>query len=143
MATKKSSQLKTKRQRTAFAASIEKFKAQTLVKIQAIYAKTVNDVVADAQRPVSEGGRMPVVTGFLRGSIVVGPPGGEVGGEGYVLSFADAALDSVLNIGWTAYYARYVEFGAQGRPGRFFMRGAADKWPYLIKINAAKMGFNK
>ena len=123
----------------AFAASLKGFKDRTLDKVEAVFKQSVQEVIADAQVPVAKGGRMPVDTGFLRNSMVSGLNGSTslTGPDSYALVIAQAGLDDVIFAGWTAEYARHVEYGARGRPGRFYMRGAAQKWQTIVNKNAA------
>lgn len=84
-------------------------------------------LVEEANRPVSQGGKMPVDTGFLRGSLAAsftdipmpyGPPP--------ELLIAQFSAGDVLFLGWTARYARHVEAKF------FFMRSAAQRWTQFV-----------
>jgi hypothetical protein len=94
------------------------------------------------------GGRMPTVTGFLRNSIAAavgrmpsGPsrPGGTVSGNGSVaaeINKWNPLNGSQINIGWTAVYARPMEY----RYG--FLRGAVENWDRQVE-RAVKNAFRE
>jgi len=111
-------------------------------RINATAKKAVELVVADAQRPgpaigppssAGDGGRMPVVTNNLRGSIsaaIGSMPRG--GGVAATLIRWSPIKGETLYVGWTANYARAMEY----RYG--FMRGAVERWDEFVK-KAAKL----
>lgn len=116
-------------------------------RINATAKEAVQETVEDAQTPRGRGGRMPVVTGFLRGSLVgsVGSmPSGPtkpdsdkptISGDGIaaaLLRWNPVKGESIF-VGWSAVYARPMEY----RYG--FMRGAADKWPDTVDRVARKV----
>lgn len=125
-----------------FEAQVSAALSRHRARLEAVFRQSAQEVIADAQVPVAKGGRMPVDTGFLRNSLVSGLNGAVTssGPDGYVLTIAGAGLEDTVFAGWTANYARHVEYGARGRPGRFFMRGAAQKWPQIVAANAKKVG---
>ena len=116
-------------------------------RIRATAKEAVQETVAGAQTPQGRGGRMPIVTGFLRGSIVgaVGSmPSGQtqpasdrptVAGDGIAAALLrwNPERGETLYVGWSAVYARAMEY----RYG--FMRGAADKWPATVDRVARKV----
>ena len=124
-----------------FEATIRAFAEDAERKAEAIFKQSAQDVIADAQTPVAQGGRLPVDTGFLRNSLQAGLNGSTAldGVDSYVMTIAGAELGDVIEAGWTADYAKHVEYGTQGRQGRFFMRGAAQKWPQIVRSNEAKV----
>lgn len=127
---------------TAFQASVAAYIAQYKDRLERVFKASAQDVIAEAQTPVARGGRMPVDTGFLRNSMVAGLNGSTAlsGADSYVLAIAGADLGDSIFAGWTANYARHVEYGAQGRAGRFYMRGAAQQWQQIVDRNAAALG---
>ena len=124
-----------------FEATIRAFAEDAERKATAVFKQSAQDVIADAQLPVAQGGRMPVDTGFLRNSLASGLNGSTAlsGSDSYVMAIAGAELGDVIEAGWTADYAKHVEYGTQGRSGRFFMRGAAQKWPSIVAANEARL----
>lgn len=108
--------------------------------MELVVKQSAQDVGDLAQRPVAKGGNMPVDTGFLRNSLVAGLNGttGLSGPDAYVLAIAGMELGDSVMFGWTANYARYVEYGTRGRAGRFFMLSAAQEWQAIVARNAEK-----
>ena len=110
-------------------------------RIKAVFGLTAQGVVNLAQLPTAKGGRMRVDTSFLRnsGGAELGrmPSGPSVQGEAGTTGEPLAAVlakwlpDQSIFWGWSANYARAREF----KDG--FMRGAAEKWPEIVKRTAA------
>ena len=125
----------------SFSAQVDAFVAQTEQRTTAVFKASAQDVLKDAQTPTAKGGRMRVKTGNLRNSHVSGLNGSTSlsGADSYVLTIAQAKLGDKITGGWTANYAGYREFGARGQAPDFFLRGAAQKWPQIVKANAAKL----
>ena len=106
-------------------------------------ARTAVEETADiAQTPRAKGGRMPVITSFLRHSLMakVGSmPAGETQGDpegdyDFNIESVSAALltwepndGTPFFLGWTAVYARSAEY----RHG--FQRGAAELWTDTVE----------
>ena len=107
-----------------------------------IMRQTVQDVIADAQRPTAQGGRMRVDTGFLRNSLATSLNGSTAlsGPDGYILVVAGMKVTDTLTAGWTASYAAHREYGARGQSPDYFMRGAAQKFEAFARANVAKVG---
>lgn len=99
-------------------------------RIDDVVRETAQRTVSIAQTTVSEGGRMPVQTGFLRNSITAG---GQSGQLGYVLAIQSFRVGTTLEVRWGAEYALAVEHGSNGRPGRLFMNSAADQWQQTFR----------
>lgn len=125
---------------TQFTAQIAAFAEDAKRKMELVVKQSAQDVGDLAQRPVAKGGNMPVDTGFLRNSLVAGLNGTTSlsGPDAYVLAIAGMELGDSVLFGWTANYARYVEYGTQGRAGRFFMLNAAQQWQAIVARNAEK-----
>lgn len=124
-----------------FSAQVNDYVRKYKERMEAVFKQSAQDLIAEAQTPVAQGGNMPVDTGFLRNSLVSGLNGSTslTGADSYVLAIAGAKLGDSIFAGWTANYARYVEYGARGRPGRFFMRGAAQNWQDIVTRNANEL----
>lgn len=121
-----------------FTAQIQAFVDKSKEKIEAVVKQSAQEVFSIAQTPVAQGGNMPVDTGFLRNSMVAQLNGSTVAsGDGaYTLAVARMDLGDTIFAGWTAEYARHVEYGARGRAGRFFMLNAAQQWQQIVARNA-------
>lgn len=124
---------------SSFSAQVGRHIARYKDRMEAVFKEATQATIREAQTPVSQGGRMPVDTGFLRNSLVSGLNGSTslTGADSYVLIIAQAGITDTIEAGWVANYAKWVEFGSQGRTGRFFMRGAAQKWPEFVRKAAA------
>lgn len=142
-----------------FTAQIESFAAKSKAKIELVFKQSAQDVFEIAQRPVAKGGRMPVDTGFLRNSMIAAVNGKAVAGgllgapknrdariaaaraglpDAYVLAIAGADLGDVVFGGWTAEYARHIEYGTSLMAGRHFALGAAQEWQRIVAANVEK-----
>ena len=114
-------------------------------RINATAKESVQDTVRLAQTPRGRGGRMRVLTGFLRASIAAAlgrmPSGESSNPDGTTYRVGDSIDgDSVaatllrwnpssgdpIYIGWTANYARPREY----RDG--FLRGAVEEWDTTV-----------
>jgi len=121
--------------------------------------QSISDVIEEAQTPgpsvanpsVSEGGKMPIDTGFLRasgrsniGSMPYGPNRGvknekypspdEYKTEGTTsVNLAKLAVGDVYYFGWGAEYAPVIEL----RYG--FLDSALQNWQAIVSRNAAKL----
>lgn len=135
---------------TKFEADIKEHATLTELDMLNVARQSIQDVVRIAQTPKAKGGRMPVITSFLRNSLASGLNGafGPPSGDSYVLTIAQLKLSDVAQFGWTAAYARRVELGFVGtdslgrgfeQQGAFFMGSAADQWEELVRANAAKV----
>lgn len=104
-------------------------------RLDAVVRQSAHDVAAIAQTPVAKGGRIPVDTGFLRNSFTGSLMGGTAmtGPDAYVLVAGQMKSGDVASFGWTAEYARHVEYGSNGRTGRHFASGACDQWPAIVR----------
>lgn len=125
---------------TTFSAQIDAWVAKTQARMDAVIKASAQDVIALAQKPVAKGGNMPVDTGFLRASLqsTLNGTSGLTGPESYVFTAGKMKAGDVASFGWTANYARHVEYGARGRPGRHFVGNAALQWQPIVAANVAK-----
>ena len=73
-----------------------------------VHKRSASDYVADASRPISEGGRMPVDTGELRDSINVN---GSVGIAGFQTGIDSISVGGEIDVSWDALHAPFLEFG--------------------------------
>ena len=122
-------------------AHVERYKRR----LRVVAKESVQETVKIAQRPVGDGGRMRVDTGFLRASIAAnigGMPSGESKGDGEAATYTGNAvsatllqwdLKDTLYVGWTASYSRAREY----KDG--FMRGATELWSTTVDEVAMKV----
>lgn len=132
-----------------FDAVIDKIVADTEEKMLAVVKNSIQEVVEDAQTPLSKGGKIHVDTGFLRSSgqaqlnqIPVGQTEGRERADGeigvlpeyavpdnadYILpTLAKMKIGDVFYFGWTARYAQIREI-YDG-----FMESAVMKWKQIV-----------
>jgi len=133
---------------TTFTAQISDWVAETEQRIEAVFKKSTERTIEGMQRPVAKGGNMPVDTGFLRASLQtsLNAPNLAVtynkgipavyNNDTATLTIVGAALGDVIYSVYGANYAGYAEYGANGRPGRAFVRTAAAKWKNTVSRTA-------
>jgi hypothetical protein len=123
---------------SSFTAQIKAFADKSREKIETVVKQSAQEVFSIAQTPKAQGGRMPVDTGFLRNSLIAELNGGTVGGgaDAYVLAVAGADLGDTIFAGWTAQYARFMEYGTSKAAGNFYMLNAAQQWQAIVARNA-------
>ncbi|MDR7032939.1 HK97 gp10 family phage protein [Mesorhizobium sp. BE184] len=105
-----------------------------------------------AQELVSQLGQLaPVDTGFLRASLMASTtampqltranPGVSVPADlgDIVLVINGADLGDTIYLGYTANYAAFVAYGAQGRAPRPWVTLAAQRWPMIVDEVAARV----
>ncbi len=145
-----------------FVAQIDKWIAANQERMRAVKNASIQRVIEIAQEPVGGGGNMPVDTGFLRasqrtaiGNVEFTPREPPVERGTYTWSpdevslvLAGAPLEASLSIGWSAVYARRVEYGFSGtdslgrvynQQGRAFLRRAAQRWPSIVDAVSAEL----
>lgn len=140
-----------------FQAQVSDWVLQAKERIELVVKESAQEVVAEMQAPgpsvanpsfSGDGrtGNMPVASGFLRASLMAStdapilrsvenpdPEAKYTYNAGQVsLVIAGAQLGQALYFTYGANYARHVEYGARGRPGRAFVRLAAQKWPQIV-----------
>lgn len=123
---------------STFTAQIKGFADRSKEKIEAVIKNSAQEVFSIAQTPKAQGGRMPVDTGFLRNSLVAELNGATVAGgsDAYALAVAGMNFGDVIFAGWTASYARHMEYGTSRTPGNFYMLNAAQQWAAIVARNA-------
>jgi hypothetical protein len=133
----------------SFEKDVARFSAKAARRFKAVHGQAVQDLGERANRPQSKGGRLPVDTRFLAASQVAGlnqmpsgptenESGRQYGEDDRIgMSPAVAALrwkpGDTLYVAWSAKYARYQE-AISG-----FVRGAAEKWPQIVKDAVRKV----
>jgi hypothetical protein len=123
----------------SFSSSVSAWVKKTKWRQEAVFKEASQRVIEAAQEPISEGGNMPTITGFLRPSgratlgdpkfYVAANPGGTFswGGEEVVAVLSKATITSTISFVYTANYAQYVE------ARRGFVKLAVQRWPQIVK----------
>lgn len=105
-----------------FSTQIDSIVINTEARLMAVMRKSIDSVVEEAQKPTAKGGKMRVVTGFLRhtgiANLNAAPIGPKKGDPKGVYTWTGEALEIVLAkmkfgdlfyFGWSAHYAKYRE----------------------------------
>ena len=111
-----------------FTAAIKAFELKTKAQLDELVRSSVIDVAQDAQMNV------PVKTGRLKKSLVSSVNGAPL----------EPGLDAILrgeagdyfDVGWTMFYAPFVERGTRGAPARMFLGLAVERWDMIVARNA-------
>ena len=135
-----------------FTDQVSGFGRKSKSNLRAVMRTSVQETVSKAQRTRGEGGRLPIVTGFLRAtnqaalhSMPRGPTdnpekktfrlGTQVAGEPVAATLLrwDPNTRTTLFVGWTAVYARHMEaqYG--------FLRGAVEVWDVTVAEAARRV----
>lgn len=122
---------------TSFTAQIDAWVAKTKDRQTAVFRQSAQEVIEIITRTA------PVDTGFLRASLQVGinkplpvadrtNPGGTYGQPAYTMALAGAVIGDYITAGYTANYARALEFGTSSIAPRGWVRAAAMQWPQIV-----------
>lgn len=133
-----------------FGAEIDEWVKKTEARMLAVFRDAGQEVFSIAQTTRNQGGKLPIKTGFLRNSFISSLNGSTVvsGPTAYALSFDAASLGDVVFGGWTAEYARRMEFGFIGtdslgrnynQSGFGFVANAAAQWQSIVNRHAARL----
>ena len=133
---------------TDFGGDVQRFGIRYQKRLRAVARKSVQDVIEIAQTPKGDGGRMPIVTGFLRASIQAGihtmPAGPTQGKKGtkytrpiggpvaVALLRWDPSTTDRLFVGWTANYARHMD------AKNSYLTSAVELWDQIVARAAKK-----
>lgn len=138
----------------SFAAAVAGWAEKVPEAVEAVRNESAKDVVRDMQTLRSEGGRMRYDTGFLWASLMastsamprINPSARPTEGGSYSFDFGQveaiisgASLNDTLYFGYTASYAAFREYGANGQPADGFVRLAAMNWQQIVNRNAEKV----
>jgi len=121
-------------------ATLDQWTKKEQRRTDAVLKDATQSVIAVAQTSRDHGGRMPVITNKLRGSLQSSIAGG-ASGEGEKSHILVAPLmkgGDLATFTWTAEYAAAVNNGNRGRPGAHFVEGAVDQWPAIVRASIAK-----
>lgn len=133
-----------------FSAQVSAWAMETEGRLLAVFRASAQELFSIAQTTVHEGGFLPFDIGFLRNSFVSGLNGSTSlsGPDSYVIAIASAEIgDSVIG-GWTADYARRMEYGFVGQDslgrnynqrGFGYVRNAAMQWQDIVNRHAARL----
>jgi hypothetical protein len=138
----------------SFSATVDTWVDETEARMLAVFREAAQRVIELMQKvgpsvanpDGGEGGNMPVDTGFLRASLLatLNSPSDAIRFKPDnvdAFSYSDGAVSLVIlgaQIGdtiyavYTANYARFVEYGANGRAGYAFVRLAAQNWQQVV-----------
>lgn len=134
----------------SFGAQIDDWVRAVEGRMLAVFRDAGQEVFSIAQTTYNSGGKLPFKTGFLRNSFVSSLNGSTVvaGPAAYELSFMAASLGDVVFGGWTAEYARRMEFGFVGtdalgrnynQSGFGFVENAAAQWQQIVDRHATRL----
>ena len=97
---------------------------------------SIQEVMVEAQKPVAQGGNMPVDVGNLRNSLASGLNGsfGPPDDDSYALTIAQMDIGDTANFKWTAAYARARHYKPEsfGQGGGMWRDKAAQKWQSIV-----------
>lgn len=130
-------------------ANLDQWALKTERRIDAVVKDSTQTVVETMQTPRAKGGKMPVDTGNLRNTLKSSLHGGlgAQGAESHVMVAASMRGGDTATFTYTAAYARRVNSGFTGtdslgrsynQQGAFFVEGAIDQWPALVRASVAK-----
>lgn len=131
---------------SSFAATVGQWAQKVDGALEAVFKEAAQDLVSQLNVlvPVGE-------TGFLRSSLMASTtampsltranPGISVPGDlGDILLVINSAdLGDTLYLGYTANYAAFVHFGAQGRTPRPWVTMVAQRWEMIVAEKATEV----
>lgn len=121
---------------TGYAAKVRQWTDKQKRNTQSILRTATQEVLNEAQRPVAQGGNMPVDIAFLRNSLASGLDGsfGPEAPDSYVLTIASFKAGRVANFAWTAPYARSRHYKPEsfGQGGGMWRDKAAANWQNIV-----------
>lgn len=146
----------------SFANQVDVWTRKSRNRMTAVFQEATQQLIAEAQTSIPKGGKLPVDTGFLINSGTAAlnsiPQGESKASKGYrdiewdaspiAVVIASAQIGDRIVFGWTAAYARRLEYGFQGKDslgreynqqGYGFMRMAANRWPQIVNESMARV----
>lgn len=124
-----------------FADEVEALVQKNISKMERVAKGSMHAVLEDAQRPVDQGGDMPVSSGELRDSLeTTAGLATFKGAESYDLGLRHWNAGDPFQVAWTAPYAisRHYLVGAAGGGG-LFRDKAVQKWPGIVRAEIRKV----
>lgn len=135
-----------------FAADVGDYVVRMKDLTKLVWQESMLELVRRMQMPLSSGGRMPVVTGFLRASFRISTSPIAIGtrerpGPGPYGWSIDEVVGQVrafkvgqrVYMGYEAIYADRIEYGAGSFPGYAFQRLAVQLWPVIVQQTFARL----
>ena len=137
---------------TSFSLQVGKFVEKAKRSKMAVFKESTKELVDTMQKTTAEGGRMPVITGFLRSTLIASTkaeftqtlrkPDNRARynwDKNQVYNKIDSLrrFDQVFSLSYTAIYAPILE----NKYG--FMRLARQKWPTIVNRNIRKVNGGK
>ncbi|MEY9719764.1 hypothetical protein ABIA22_002254 [Sinorhizobium fredii] len=142
----------------SFAAQVSDWVLQEKERETAVFRESAQMVEAEAKKAVGNGGRMPVVTGNLRRSLMASTTSmptvirdkatySDRSGE-ISLVIGGAEIGDTIYLGFQAAYALRMEYGYVGtdslgrtynQKGYGFVEATAQRWPQIVKEAEAKV----
>lgn len=129
-----------------FTQQIDEFVKKSKDKQLAVIRQSLSDIIDNAQTTVAKGGKMRVLTGFLRASGAASlnaPPKGAIrgdrkktfiwDGESINIVLAKLKIGDTFFFGWTARYAKHREVNDG------FLASALLKWKKIVGANIRKL----
>lgn len=136
----------------SFSAAVAQWADKVEGAVEAVFKEATQEVVEEMQKPVGQGGRMRVDTGFLRASLLAfsasmpainasaKPIDGRTYTPGQVEAvIAGADIGDTLYFGYTAAYAVHREYGSNGQPADGIVRLSAQNSPIIVDRKAAEL----
>jgi hypothetical protein len=129
----------------SFSAQVSTWAKMTEARTLAVFRQSAQTVAQEVKKTRDRGGHMRVDTGFLRASLMastsqmpsIDPKATATEGHSYAddnsqveLVIANARIDQVIYLGFTASYARYREY----KDG--FVRLTAQRWKQIVEQSA-------
>lgn len=140
----------------SFAATISEWGQAELERAEAIYQTAAQTVANEVRHPREEGGRMPVIKGNLRRSLMastsemptIKPEQKTFTDSGVEMVIAGAELGGAVYLGFQAAYAARMNYGFVGedslgrvynQAGYGFVDAVAQRWPQIVAEAEAKV----
>ena len=129
----------------SFAATVGQWAQKVEGALEAVFKEAAQELVSQLNQLV------PVDTGFLRSSLMASTtampaltranPGMSVPADlGDILLVINSAdLGDTIYLGYTANYAAFVHFGAQGRSPRPWVTMVAQRWEMIVAEKAGEV----
>jgi hypothetical protein len=135
-----------------FAATVKRNNEIAKANMLAVRNECAKRLIQAMQRPVGQGGNMPVDTGFLwsSGQITLdeslptlvdrpsGPNKYTFDGSTISLTIANAKVDDTITFAYAAKYAICQNYGTIHMTGTKFRDLAVQQWPQIVKQVAAE-----
>ena len=131
-----------------FTATVDDWVRDTKQRMEAVAKTATQELFIEVVKPVGQGGRMRVDTGFLRASfrasldapinLSLENPDPENGvfklDQGEIsLTINRAEIGQTIFGTFTANYARPREYGSRGQPADAFVLSNAQRWPDFVR----------